>query len=188
MDLIYIKENSIDTKLCKEIIELYEKSDFKYPGTTCDGTNKDIKDTNDLHFTFDVNTWKHIDNILFDKLNICLKEYFQKINEKCYTICYDNVTDTGFQIQKYIKNKGKYIYHNDSLILVNENKKRIITYLWYLNNVDEGGETEFFGYYKIKPQAGKIVLFPACWTYPHCSKTPISDDKYIITGWVYINI
>ena len=88
-------------------------------------------------------------------------------------------------IQKYEQNKGKYIYHNDSSIKLDKNKFRVITFLWYLNDVEEGGETEFFGYYKIKPECGNILLFPSGWIYPHCGKMPISSDKYIITGWLY---
>ena len=62
---------------------------------------------------------------------------------------------------------------------------RKLTFLWYINDVEEGGETEFFGNHKIKPEAGKLILFPASWTFPHCGKMPISDDKYIITGWLW---
>jgi hypothetical protein len=92
-----------------------------------------------------------------------------------------------FMIQKYDKLDGKYIYHDDSFIDFNKNRYRVFTYLWYLNTVTEGGETVFWDSYKIKPEAGKLVLFPACWTFPHTGKMPISDNKYIITGWVYVN-
>ena len=51
--------------------------------------------------------------------------------------------------------------------------------------MDEGGETQFWDNYKVKPQKGKLVLFPASWTYPHSGLMPISHDKYIITGWIY---
>ena len=87
-------------------------------------------------------------------------------------------------IQKYQKNKGKYVYHNDASF--ESTKYRVITYIWYLNDVEEGGETEFFGEYCVKPEKGKLVLFPASWTFPHCGKIPISHDKYIVTGWLYI--
>jgi hypothetical protein len=92
-----------------------------------------------------------------------------------------------FMIQKYNKLDGKYIYHNDSFVDFNKTRYRVFTYLWYLNTVTEGGETEFWGSYKIKPEAGKLILFPACWTFPHTGKMPISNDKYIITGWIYVN-
>jgi hypothetical protein len=93
--------------------------------------------------------------------------------------------DIAFMIQKYEKNVGKYTYHNDFHIDYISKSYRIITFLWYLNDVDEGGETEFWGNYKIKPEAGKLILFPATWTFPHTGKMPLSNDKYIITGWLY---
>ena len=62
---------------------------------------------------------------------------------------------------------------------------RHLTFLWYLNDVEEGGETEFWGQYGIKPEAGKLILFPASWTFPHKANVPISSDKYIITGWLW---
>jgi hypothetical protein len=40
----------------------------------------------------------------------------------------------------------------------------------------------------IKPKSGKLLIFPACWTYPHRGTMPISDDKYIITGWIMTNV
>ena len=89
-------------------------------------------------------------------------------------------------MQKYKKNSGRYIYHDDQHIDWKKNRYRILTFIWYLNDVITGGETEFFGTREIIPEAGKLVLFPSSWSYPHRGKMPISHDKYIITGWIYI--
>ena len=91
-------------------------------------------------------------------------------------------------IQRYYKGKGKYIKHNDFAIKWDEKKYRVVTFLWYLNDVTEGGETEFWGSHKIKPEAGKLILFPACWSFPHSGLMPISHDKYILTGWLYLSV
>ena len=91
-------------------------------------------------------------------------------------------------VQRYNRNEGKYVYHNDFMIDHEKKQNRIITYLWYLNDVIEGGETTFHsGEIKINPEIGKLILFPACWSYPHCGKMPLSSSKYIITGWIYID-
>ena len=66
----------------------------------------------------------------------------------------------------------------------NQATGRIITFIWYLNNVEEGGET-LFEDFKIKPMEGSSLFFPATWTYPHSGAMPTSNDKYIITGWIY---
>jgi hypothetical protein len=185
MEYIYEKENSLDRELCQQIINHFENSSMKYDGVTSAGMNKKIKDTTDLHFISEPILFKDIDTILYNELNVNLFKCIEKINNKCHHLNIINYTDSGFQIQKYIKNTGKYLYHNDSQINFQEKKSRVLTYLWYLNDVEEGGETEFFGNYKIKPICGKFVLFPATWTFPHCSNVPKSSDKYIITGWIY---
>ena len=91
-----------------------------------------------------------------------------------------------FRSQKYFKNKGKYVYHDDFTVEYSEKRYRVITFLWYLNSIEEGGQTEFWGDFRIKPEKGKLLLFPACWSFPHRGIMPISDNKYIITGWLYV--
>ena len=54
----------------------------------------------------------------------------------------------------------------------------------YLNDVENGGETEF--YYqkiKVKPEKGLTLIWSADWTFMHRGITTINEDKYIITGW-----
>jgi hypothetical protein len=83
-------------------------------------------------------------------------------------------------------NEGRYVYHHDFSIDLKNKKNRVITYLWYLNDVDLGGETDFLnGEIKVVPECGKLILFPASWTYPHKGCIPKSSNKYIITGWIY---
>jgi hypothetical protein len=186
MNAVYIKNNSISRELCEKIIILFEESSRKYGGITMSGLNKNIKNTLDLRFDSSNPEQVEFDNIykiLADELHINVNKYLKLLNNNIFnkTPC----TLTSFQIQKYKKKEGKYIYHNDSLAAKSE--FRIITFLWYLNDVYEGGETELLYDNVIKPEMGKLLLFPANTTYPHCGKMPISNDKYIITGWIYMS-
>jgi len=63
--------------------------------------------------------------------------------------------------------------------------RRFLAFFMYLNTVDKGGETEFVDGTLIKPEQGKLMLFPATWTYIHQGRPPISNTKYICTGWIY---
>ena len=58
--------------------------------------------------------------------------------------------------------------------------------IWYLNDViGPGGETEFLHQnVKIKPEAGKLILFPPFWTHEHRVVTLKKDIKYIATTWI----
>jgi hypothetical protein len=54
----------------------------------------------------------------------------------------------------------------------------------YLNDVEEGGETEFLHQkVKIKPSQGTVVVFPTYFTHVHRGNAPISNTKYIINKW-----
>ena len=54
----------------------------------------------------------------------------------------------------------------------------------YLNDVEEGGETEFlYQGVKLKPETGKLVIFPTSYMYPHRGNPIYKGEKYIITGW-----
>tara|TARA_B100001996_G_C18464254_1_gene517342 strand:- start:69 stop:689 length:621 start_codon:yes stop_codon:yes gene_type:complete len=61
---------------------------------------------------------------------------------------------------------------------------RILAWMIYLNDVEEGGETEFlYQQLKIKPKANTTVIWPAGFTHLHRGNPPISETKYILTGW-----
>jgi hypothetical protein len=201
-NFLYTNNYSLSKELCIDIIKYYEEEkDKHYKGITAGGVNINIKDTTDylIDIKSDKNSkWGKILHILVKELSKNTIDYLRElskndeyskytISNNKYKILDHNLIGQTFQIQKYVKGIGKYIYHNDFSVKWDENAYRVITYLWYLNDIEEGGETEVLGNYKIKPEAGKILLFPSSWTFPHCGNKPISEDKYIITGWLYVN-
>lgn len=207
MEYIYINNNSLCKEICNDIIYLYNlnKDSKCKKGLTAQGLNIDIKDTTDLCINYllhnkEDNHWINIHKLLYTELYKNLRIYISHISNKQeykkYFKPYNKFTILSmnplkaqtFQIQKYEPTVGKYVYHNDFQCDIEKKQYRIITYIWYLNNVEEGGETEFWGDYKIKPETGKLVLFPSTWTYPHCANIPISGEKYIITGWIYADM
>ena len=196
---IYTNTNSLSAEICNHLIKLFEEEDTKYKGVTFGGFDENIKDTMDYRIPMNKenNKWVRIVQLLNKELSHNIKTYISEINKsidiieelstKKYQLFHKGpVTYDTFLIQRYRKNKGKYIYHDDAQICWKERKYRILTYIWYLNTVHEGGETEFWAKYKINPTVGKLVIFPATWTYPHRGKMPISNDKYILTGWIYL--
>mgnify|MGYP003330289874 CR=1 FL=1 len=92
--------------------------------------------------------------------------------------------DYGYQIQETLPD-GFYDWHHDFFSTGKES--RFLTYLWYLNTVEEGGHTEFIDGTKIKPEMGKLILFPAAWPFYHRGTKPIREKKYICTGWLYVD-
>jgi len=193
MEFIYIEQNSLPNDLCDEIIDFFNKSpEYTNPGVTISGVNLDIKKTTDLFIVKTRCSFEEkIDKILFEVLNKSIVQYVN-INYDVYKNCnvgLDNLFDNGFQIQRYVINTDYYHTHNDFNLLIKNNNIcfRVFTFIWYLNTVEKGGETEFLikENPKIKPEKGKLVIFPSNITYPHRGCCPESSDKYIITGWLY---
>ena len=191
MEFTYL-EQSLSPTFCDICIEMYEKyqNEYGHEGSTRSGVNKNVKDTRDLSITVNQKELpeelRALNDDLYDKLTSALATYVKLQNEKydVKMLTYKQMVDTGFMMQKYKKNVGKYEYHNDFMFNDDINKPRLLTYLWYLNDVTEGGETEFWQQVKIKPKKGNLLLFPSNWTHPHSGLMPVSDDKYIITGWL----
>ncbi len=188
---VYQNPNSITKKNCEKIIDLFEReTNTKYEGITQSGLNKNVKNTTDYVIDKNDNNWSDIYNMLSLELQTNIKLYINSLHANSFDEKYTYFKNTNliahnFMIQRYIKNYGKYTYHHDFATNNENNSYRVITFLWYLNTIDEGGETEFWGNYKIKPEQGKLMFFPSLWCYPHCGNIPLSDNKYIITGWLY---
>lgn len=93
-------------------------------------------------------------------------------------------------LQKYEQEKGGYFhYHSEIYPQANEAKRealhRVLLYMYYLNDVAEGGETEFhYQERMLKPKQGQLVIAPSGFTHTHKGHIPRSNDKYILTSWV----
>lgn len=191
-NLIYV-EKSLSKELCNQIITFFENEENKHIGRMLGGVDLNYKNTIDFLIPNANTNWDEINIILQNELQKHLNNYIKEIkNIFHHNILRGNqdnyLFEDSYNIQKYKKNEGFYDYHNDFYIDVSNNNHRKITYIWYLNDVFEGGETELLSKTLIKPKCGNLLLFPACWTFPHRGIMPVSNDKYIITGWLYSKI
>lgn len=65
------------------------------------------------------------------------------------------------------------------------NVPRVISALLYLNDVEEGGETEFINFgISVKPKAGRLVIFPSNYAYAHAARLPKTGNKYVAVFWM----
>ena len=90
------------------------------------------------------------------------------------------------KIQQTLPGEGFHVWHYENA--ASTAQSRIATFTLYLNDVKKGGETEFLYYPKrIKPEQGKLIIWPAGYTHTHRGNQPLSGEKYIITGWLEFN-
>ena len=87
----------------------------------------------------------------------------------------------GFKIQKYNPNECYSQLHCESMGSCLE---RVLAWMIYLNDVTDGGETEFPSQdKKFQPRCGDVLFWPAHFTHPHRGIVSKTQVKYIVTGW-----
>ena len=65
------------------------------------------------------------------------------------------------------------------------NSSRMLAWMIYLNDVQDGGETEFpMQRQRIKPKANMGLIWPGGVTHFHRGLPPYSNEKFILTGWL----
>ena len=68
---------------------------------------------------------------------------------------------------------------------INEVSDRYLVFLWYLNDVLDGGDTEFpMLDLKIAPRRGRLLVFPPYWMYQHRGCPSPTRDKYILSTYL----
>jgi hypothetical protein len=192
-DLIWTKSNSLSHEFCDLIINKFDSDDRIHPGTVGVGiVEESYKKTTDLNISTNIG-WENEDSKLFEILIKEIEEYskyLKSVDEHLiYEIYNSIITDSGYNVQRYEndpESPGFYDWHND--FFIDNNGVRVLTFMWYLNDVEIGGETEFMNNLKIKPERGKLVIFPASWQFLHRALVPVSNKKWICTGWTYAKL
>jgi hypothetical protein len=94
----------------------------------------------------------------------------------------------AINLQKYLRGSGGYHHWHSEVYPQNatcETLHRVLLFQFYLNDVEEGGETEFlYQGRKVEARKGRLIIAPAGFTHTHKGHVPLSGDKYIATSWV----
>jgi hypothetical protein len=140
--------------------------------------------------------YRYISNELLDKH--ILKEYVDNLGEvlnrytKKYPYCKNIIEPWSlarpFNIQMYEPGKNYNRWHSESIGPVKGKYLRHLTFMTYLNNINDGGETEFlYQNLQVKPEKGLTLIWPAEWTHMHRGLPANNEVKYIATGWYIFN-
>ncbi len=177
---VFEKPNALPNDFCEDVIARFEKDEGgQYKGRIGQLADEDssIKKSTDLVVSGKEH-WKDIDKALFQSLGKAILEF-----REAYPFFKGPFKDMGYGVQR--TNPGEhYHWHIDGGS--HDFSHRQLVAIWYLNNVaGPGGETEFiFQDVKIKPELGKLILFPPFWTHEHRGVTLDKGVKYIATTWV----
>jgi|TARA_R100000081_G_C4722591_1_gene118887 hypothetical protein len=175
-DLISVIPNSISNKVCDDLISFFESNPEKHETLNNNGTpnftqlnlTKNREEKEDIHnkliqtvFKHRNGYYKHVHRDVFPDSHA-----FEEFRIKRYNTGGEDRFDTHVDVQNY------------------QTARRFLSFFWYLNDVDEGGETEFDDLI-IKPKKGTLVIFPPLWMFPHKGNPPISGTKYLLSTYLH---
>jgi hypothetical protein len=190
MEFIYKKQNCLSKELCKEFIDKFEKSSISGPGVTSNHKGIDlsegIKKSTDISFFIEDLSKLHIEegwDVLLDILSKKLKYNVDNYTDK-FDILQDFVhfKPISFNMQKYKPGEGFYEWHAERTSVI-EQMPRVLVWMIYLNDVDDGG-TEFkYQKHTETAEEGKLLIWPSDWPWTHRGQVSKTKTKYILTGW-----
>ena len=178
-DLIHLYENALDFDTCDFLIEFFDQSLEHHEILEQEGKP---------NFT-QINLTKHSKTT--DKLNKVHKDIIkvvQKYRNEYYEFVDSRVFPSThafeqFRIKRYnTGGEDRFDTHVD--VADYSSARRFLSFMFYLNDVSEGGETVFRDK-KITPKKGTLLVFPPLWMYPHRGNPPISNPKYIMSTYLH---
>ena len=182
-------DNFITKEECNKAINIYEQQDkFNNTINRMPLENSSILQKQDQQLFAGAGNieiwWEDLKPMLIN-FDIAWQHYIKNTGALA---AYDNEQFhyTTLKIQKTLPTEGYHVWHLEhGKGFMNEPRAFVFTV--YLNDVEEGGETEFLHFSKrVKPQTGRIVIWPAAFPYVHRGNPPLSGKKYILTSWMLL--
>ena len=178
-DFIKIYDDVLDKNICNELIDIFEKSLEFHERVENDRkpnfTQFNLTANSNLN---EINSRVH--NQVISKVLKYKKEYYKYIDNRCFP---EKNSFEQFRIKKY-NTDGNDLFDTHVDVMDHESSRRFLSFLFYLNDVEDGGETEFEGLV-IKPKSGRMIVFPPFWTFPHKGNAPRSNSKYIMSTYLH---
>jgi|TARA_R110000803_G_scaffold81139_1_gene147065 hypothetical protein len=187
-NFIGVYDNYITKEECNKAIRLYEDQDkFNNTINRIGGEQSSILQKQDQQFfafSSNVDVWWESLKPMMLNFDMAWNHYVQNTGANdAYGVPFNF---TCLKIQKTLPTEGYHVWHIEHGKGF-ENEPRAFVFSIYLNDVEEGGETEFLHFSKrVKPKTGRIVIWPSAFPYLHRGNPPLSGKKYILTSWMML--
>jgi hypothetical protein len=178
-DFVHVYDDALEPNICQFLIDFFE---------ACPDKHERIDQNQKPNFTQFNLTENHkysedvekVHNHLIAKVFEYKKKYYEFVDERCFP---EQHNFEQFRIKKY-NNDGNDLFDTHVDVMDHESSRRFLSFFWYLNDVETGGET-IFQDLVIAPKTGKMVVFPPLWMFPHKGCIPISNTKYLLSTYLH---
>lgn len=167
-DYIRVFNNVVDADVCSEMIKAFNTH------------SSQVEDWDTELYKFHQLNLNHVEELrpmamTFANLLVpCYEAYFRDLGLRDFV---EIDTFEDIRIKKYEKGSTDE-FRNHVDVTTREDASRFCIAILYLN--DNDGLTRFPSLgVGVEPKAGRVVMFPPNWMFPHNGKSPTTDDKYI---------
>lgn len=178
-DLIHVYDDVLDGDTCNFLIDFFENNVDLHERVENNNrpnfTQINLTENNAINQSLS-EAHKKLISITIQHKN----KYYKFISNKCFP---EKNNFEQFRIKRYL-NDGNDMFDTHVDVTDHESSRRFLSFLFYLNDVDVGGETVFEGV-TIQAKTGRLVVFPPLWMFPHVGKAPITNNKYIISTYLH---
>jgi prolyl 4-hydroxylase len=185
-DYIKVYENAMPDELCTNLIQRFEQS----PDVTeeIEHASNDpklmVRKNMELDLTKQPDFATNIQPVLMKITELAVGKYQSELPVRTFP---REIGCELFRIKKYRGGQDSndyFAYHTD--VNSHSSARRYLALCWYLNDVQQGGET-FFPHpnVRIKPKRGRLAMYPSLWAWPHSEEHPQSDDKYVLRTYLH---
>jgi len=172
-----------DTDMCDEIVNFFEANPSDQGiGAIGGGIDESQKKTTDIPIKpkqLEQEKYKIFNTYINNVVN-CFKDYKEQWP---FLNTIKGMEIGTFNLQKYSPGGHFSAVHTERAS--SSTMHRVLAFMTYLNDVEEGGETSFHYYdINVQPKKGKTIIWPAEWTHAHSGGVVKQGCKYIVTGWI----
>ena len=175
---VYI-EDHMPKNICNDVVNLFESADIERRATP-----NNTPRLSQLNFTRKSYLNEELHKVICQYLLSAVDHYRFNI-KSFYAFAPRNLYFEHFRIKRYIsEDADQFDTHVDVTTVSDE--CRYLSFMWYLNDVIDGGETEFTELdFKIQPKAGALMMFPPIWMFPHKGHLLNSGKKYLLSSYLH---
>ncbi len=177
---ISIFDNAISKEQCDVIINEFEYNKDKH----VDGMTGSYKVQPDQKKSIDllckIDDSSSTSKILSKSLNHHVQLYKNKYPD-VNNLLYPWSCGSLYNVQKYYPKWGFFSRHCEVTNMMTSN--RVLTWMFYLNNVQNGGTLFPSNDIVVDAVEGRLVICPSYWTHGHQGQISETHIKYIATGW-----
>ena len=184
LDYVSYFDNVITPEMCNAVIRKFEEHPEQQKQTYFENHRSFTEINLTQH-----SEWQAVQHELHRGIMYALTLYKKQWNIDEQLMFPENHGWEQFRMKRYLPNQDEFKFHVD--VQDYASARRFLVAFYYLNDVEVGGETMFMHTKNsqpktvVKPKAGRLIVFPPLWTYPHLGAMPISGAKYIVGTYLH---